>query len=276
MKFLEKLENIINTFLIRIGESIIRSIPSPLKKIFNKIPQAKAWLIAMIKNLPSLLKALVTKIIAKAKSLNWKSALLETYERAMSQYKDKSQGSLAAIKRLIFTPFLLIGQWLTGLTTTQATMLLMFSAGSILSVIGIISSGQRISGMGEEQGRTPASEEVAYERPEYYKKQLKHFEITNLRLPVYFAKVNEIRTVDIDFIATISNRSCKKFLEKYELQLRDHLILQVEPSVASFPLEEEGREIIRQKLTMEINDFLKTHEVEGEVVELKITYVLAN
>lgn len=276
MGFLEKIEDFINALLIRFGEMIIRAIPAPVKNAFTKIPEWKLLLIAFLKTLPSKLKVLVAKTVADAKSLDWKAALSETYTKAMSQYKDKSEGTLGKVKAIILTPFLMVGQWLSGLTSTQATMLLMFTAGSVLSVIGIVSSGQRIAGFNEDQGRTPASEEVAYERPDYYKKQTKHFELTNLRLPVYVAKVNEIRSVDIDFIATMSNRSAKKFLEKQEFQFRDHLILQIEPSVASFPLEDEGREIIRKKLILEINDFLKTHGVEGEVVELKITYVLAN
>ncbi len=276
MGFLEKIEDFINSLLIRLGEMIVRAIPAPVKIAFAKIPEWKLLLIAYLKGLPAKLKVFAAKSVADAKSLDWKAALSETYTKAMSQYKDKSEGTFGKVKTLFLTPFLMLGQWLSGLTATQATMLLMFTAGSILSVIGIVSSGQRIANVNDELGRNPASEEVAYERPDYYKKQTKHFELVNLRLPVYVAKINEIKSVDIDFIATMSNRSSKQFLEKQEFEFRDHLILQIEPSVASFPLEEEGREIIRKKLILEVNDFLKTHGVEGEVVELKITYVLAN
>jgi len=65
-------------------------------------------------------------------------------------------------------------------------------------------------------------------------------------------------------------------LEKLEFQLRDHLILNVEPMLASFPLEEEGKQILREKLTMEINDFLSERKIVGEVKEIKLIYILAN
>lgn len=278
MSLLEKLENLINHLLIKLGEAMWKAVPAPIKNFFSKIEGWKLLVIAWLKTLPSKIKSLISNSAKTAKTLNWKDALSETYKKAMSQYKEKSNGSVGQFKTLVMTPFLMLGQWLNGLTAAQSALLLMFTAGSVLSVIGIVSSGQRMATSLSESGREPASveEEAKYERPEYYKKQTKHFELVNLRLPVYVAQVNEIKSVDIDFVATMTNRSSKQFLEKNEFQFRDHLILQMEPSVASFPLEEEGKEIIRKKLIAELNDFLKLHEIEGEVEELKIIYVLAN
>lgn len=277
MSLLEKLENLINHLLIKLGEAMWKAVPAPVKNFFSKIEGWKLFVIAWLKALPQKISSLISTA-KSAKTINWKSALSETYTKAMTQYKEKSSGKAGQLRTLIMTPFLMLGQWLHGLTATQSALLLMFTAGSVLSVIGIVSSGSRMANSYSESGREPASveEEAKYERPEYYKKQTKHFELVNLRLPVYVAQVNEIKSVDIDFVATMTNRSSKQFLEKNEFQFRDHLILQMEPSVASFPLEEEGKEIIRKKLIAELNDFLKLHEIEGEVEELKIIYVLAN
>lgn len=271
-----------NYLLLKLGELIVKSIPSPLKVLWKKIEVAHLWLAANFKQLPDITKKIMIAFIGNTKksalSFNYKAALQETYKKAMSQAKESSPG-LGAIGTLLLTPFLMIGQWLKGLSAAQSLLLMSFSMASILAVIGIGFSGHKLANNHLDTYRSPASveeEAVKYERPEYYKKQTRHFEVTNLRLPVYVAKVNEIRSVDMDFSATMTNRNCRVFLEKHEFHLRDHLILQMEPSIASFPLEEEGKEIIRRKLLSEINDFLKQNEVEGEVVELKITYVLAN
>jgi flagellar basal body-associated protein FliL len=278
MNFIIKIENAINLFLNKLGGLILKSIPGPFKKIFSKLAAILAWTLKNFKSLPLLTKNFLISLIAKTKSLvlslEFKTALIESYKNAMNRYKETSSESKGKMKTLLLTPFLIIGQWLQGLSASQSMVLLSFSCASILAVIGIGFSGHKLL----NTGRSPASisEEVAYERPDYYKKQTKHLEITNLRLPVYVAQINEIRSVDIDFIATMTNRNARMFLEKHELQLRDHLILQLEPSIASFPLKEEGKEIIRRKILNEVNDFLKQREIEGEVVELKITYVLAN
>jgi hypothetical protein len=53
-------------------------------------------------------------------------------------------------------------------------------------------------------------------------------------------------------------------------------VLNLEPMMASFPLEEEGKEILRQKLLSEMNDFMESREIEGKVLDVKIVYVLGN
>lgn len=236
-----------------------------------------------LKALPPFIKlkliALFNFLKTTGRSFNYKAALQETYKKALAQYKAESPAkNNGKLKTLLMAPFLVLGQWLNGLSAAQSMLLLTFSAGSVLAILGIFFSGQRLIAGKSDGLRSPASveEEIAYERPAYYKKQTRHFSVSNLRLPVYVAKVNEIRSVDLDFTATLTNRFSRMFLEKNEFQLRDHLILQLEPSVAAFPLKEEGKTIIREKLLMEINDFLRLNEIEGEVVELKITYVLAN
>lgn len=281
MNFLAKIENAINFLLNKLCELIAKAIPAPVKALLTKISMMYQWLVSFIKRLPTLAIAFVKNSISKSKSsvgsVNWKQALADTYKKAMTELKEKSPESAGKVGTVFLTPFLMIGQWLKGLSPAQSMLLLSFSCASILAVIGIGFSGHKLMHPETDQARFPASiEEVEYDRPDYYKKQTKHFDLTNLRLPVYVAQVNEIKSVDVDFTATLSNRNARMFLEKHEFHLRDHLILQLEPSVASFPLEEEGKEIIRKKLFMEINDFLKQNEIEGEVTELKITYVLAN
>lgn len=281
MNLLEKIENAVNLFLIKLVELIFKSIPQPVKLIFNKLVGYFEWIVANFKQIPNISKKFLLLLFKNAKSavkaFNYKAALQETYQKAIAHTKESSPG-LGQIKIFFLTPFLIMGQWLKGLSAAQSFLLLTFTTASIISIIGIGYSGKKLVHDQFEMNRLPANtlEEVQYERPDYYKKQTRHFEATNLRLPIYIGEVNEIRSIDIDFTATMSNRNSRNFLQKNEFPLRDHLILQVEPSVATFPLIEEGKEIIRKKILNEINDFLKLNEVEGEVVELKITYVLAN
>ena len=281
MSFLEKLETFINSQLFRFAAFIAGKIPVPIKNKFFSLQSLWQKFILFLKGIPELLKkqgpVWIQKIKSSALGYNYKAALQDTYKKALSQYKEKTPGkNLGKVKTILLSPFLVVGQWLQGLSAGQSMLLLTFTAGSFLSVLGIFFSGQRLAG--SDKFRSPASieEEIIYERPDYYKKQTKHFTLVNVRLPVYVAKVNEIKSVDIDFTATLTNRFSRMFLEKNEFHLRDHIILNMEPSVATFPIEEEGKIIIRDKLFNELNAFLKNNNIEGEVVELKIIYVLAN
>jgi flagellar basal body-associated protein FliL len=245
---------------------------------FNLYVEAKK---ASLKTAPDFIKNKAKSSIALIQAVSKiKDHLKETYTAAMSQYQDKKpKSALDKLQRTLMTPVLMISRWLSGLSTTQSLVLLTFTAASFLSGVEVIFSGKRLVNQHIEASRDPASlveEDVAYERPEYYKKQTRHFEVNNLRLPVYIGDVNDLRSIDVDFIATVSNREARMYLEKHEFQFRDHLINEVEPMLASFPLEDEGKEILRQKLEKEINAYIKLNGLTGWVTDLKLTYILAN
>lgn len=260
---------------------MLKAVPMPIRIFFRKISIWYGRLIVDVKSLPAktipFLLSLVGILKNAISSFNFKAALSETYQKAMSKYQVGKSKQTGKLKKLLLTPFLMFNQWLQGLTPGQSLLLMTFTAGSFLAVLGIGFSGQRMIGSHSEKSRAPASaEEILYERPDYYKEEKRQFDLTNFRLPVYVAQINEIRSIDIDFTATLSNRNSRLYLEKSDSYLRDFLLMQLEPSVASFPLDAEGKDIIRDKLMREINDFLKTNAIDGHVVELKITYILAN
>ncbi len=287
MGFLEKIEQFINRMLILFGDFIFRMFlkitPLKIQRFLKKLRLQYHLMIHWFKRLPSRIIKNAPLVINKIKetlvAYDIKGKLKQTYQNALaSQQASKAAGKASKFKTILGAPFLILGEWLKGLTSFQATTLMVFTAGSLLAAINIGFSGHRILSQQNQTDRAPASaeEEVIYERPNYYKKEARHLELNNVRLPVFFPNINELSAVDVDFIATLSNRQSRMQLYKLELQLRDHLILNVEPMVASFPIVEEGKEILRQKLLSELNDFLKSHNIEGYVQELKITYVLAN
>ncbi|HXH32590.1 MAG TPA: flagellar basal body-associated FliL family protein [Bacteriovoracaceae bacterium] len=282
MNFLIKLESTVNAFIMKVLRRIFGLIPAGFISFSSR---ALNWCLrnaGQVKYLPAVMKSKAASALDLVKrtvrTFNYKEKLIECYNLALSQYLHNKPGATKKIKAAVTMPFILIGSWLQGLTTTQSLMLLTFSAASFLAVIGVTFSGQKLANHHLESTRAPASleEELDYDRPGYYKEEVRHFSISNFRLPVYFSQINELRSIDIDFTATMTTRRSRVFLEKQEFQLRDHLILYIEPVLASFPLEEEGKEIIREKLQAEINEFLKSQGQEGVAVELKLTYILAN
>lgn len=283
MKIFEKIEILINGLLIKLSLWVAGLIPQPVKNVWRNLLTFLLWPVRKIPELKNFIFTLVKSLLAKDKKTfiqELKTSLGETYKKAILEAKAKSPKGMSAAKTFFMTPFLMFGQWLSGLSQGQSLLLLGFSSASFIAMIGIGFSGHKLINDQSETSRHPASseeeEEVVYDRPLYYKKETRHLQVTSFRLPIYLPKTNELRSVDIDFIATTSNRSSRQYLEKHEFQLRDHLIHEIEPSIASFSLDEEGKEILRQKLHAEINAFLTLNKIQGEVIELQITYVLAN
>ncbi len=277
MDFLYKLENLINMLILKLGAKLFSFIPAKLIVFFETFGERWKRIVSFIKAFPALIKEKLPGLKAYALSFDYKATIVEPLKEALAKYNSGQKEKAGQLKVVFLAPFLLMSQWLKGLSAGQSLLLLFLTGASALSGISIISSGSRLlDGIGT--GRAPASteEEVSYDRPSYYKKNTKHFTITNLRLPVYIPEVNQLRSVDIDFTATMTTRESRIFLEKMEFQLRDHLILEIEPSVASFPLTEEGKEIIRQKLRSELDTFLKEHKIQGYTEDIKVVYILAN
>ncbi len=286
MGLIEKIEILINQWLIRLQELISsrvkKATPAKISVWSDKLHLRKKAVLVWYKGLAPRIKIGITSLTpvvrAKLAELDFKSKIVTTYKTALQRTGTQiDTGKLQKIKKIVYAPFLVMGQWLQGLTALQSVLLMSFTAASILSVVNISFSGKRLLGQ-IDANRAPASveEEDAYPRPGYYKKQTRHVEFSGLRLPVYVPEVNELRTIDIDFIATLSSRESKVWLEKREFSFRDHLVMNMEPVTADFPLEDEGKEIIRQKLQAVTNEYLIENHIDAEVVELKITYMLAN
>lgn len=275
MDFLVKLENFLNALILKLGAKLLNLVPVKVRDFFSHLVAHWKAIVVRLKALPKNIIASLPGLKASVLSFDYKEKILDPLKTGLARYNAGKKEKAGQLKVILLAPFLLMGQWLQGLSSAQALLLIFFSGASFLSGISIISSGSRLL---QDSGpaRTPASEEVSYDRPEYYKKDTKHVTLTNLRLPIYVPEVNELRSVDIDFTATMTTRESKQFLEKHEFQLRDHLILEIEPSVASFPLTEEGKEIIRSKLQSELDGFLRERKVNGVVEDMKVVYILAN
>lgn len=279
MNLLEKIEALLNTLLLKLGALLISLVPAPIWRVYNSIVAKWNWLATLPKIIFDKLKQIIQTVRANIFVIDYKSVLMQTFNASLARYTQAQPGKKLGKAKLVFmAPFLMISGWLQGLSAAQSLVLMGFSAASFLAGVSIIFSGHRMMN-GSGDGRAPASiesEQSQYDRPLYYKKQARHLEFTALRIPVHIPKVNELKSVDIDFTVTLSTRHARELLSKKEFQLRDHLILNVEPSVAAFPLEDEGKEIMRQKLTEEIENFMKEHKIPGSIAEFKITYILAN
>lgn len=282
MNLLEKFEHYVNLFLWKLGELLYKLVPSPIKQFISRAQAVYARFLGFLRVVPEKVKTWVTRLVTSIRNIlsvfDVKKILNDSVATAKEKYKIHSGGSFSKMKLLVLAPLGLISQWLQGLSAAQSMLLLGFTAASFLAGMNMIFSGQRLVN-GFDASRTPASvesEASEFSRPDYYKKEKRHLEFTSLRIPVYIAKVNQLKSVDVDFNVTFSTRESRKIMSKREFQLRDHLLLNLEPSIADFPLKEEGKEILRRKLAIEINNYLKEHEIQGHVVNVEITYILAN
>jgi len=130
--------------------------------------------------------------------------------------------------------------------------------------------------MQEFSTRTPASVQEYVDKPEYEKYEKRTVKVFNVKVPIFQESISSIRSVTIDFSVRTDTRFAKQYLEEFEYKLKDYFFLTVEPVISDFPLQEEGKSILKDKILRELNNFLKHHKIEGKVVEVKLIYIIAS
>ena len=102
------------------------------------------------------------------------------------------------------------------------------------------------------------------------------FSITDLVIPVYTAD-SSFRRVVMDLRVSSYDKHLKAYFGEEENipLLYDRLNTKLAPIALEFPLEEEGKRIIKDKVLWEINELVKELGIKGQIEEVYIDYILA-
>lgn len=285
MELLTKLEDLVNRLLFWIGSKIatllLKVIPTPVQKFYRNINQHFTAAVSFVRNFPQWVKSQIAALRARPKiQIDYKGLIAQAIDagtKAFKKTKDKSP--LKAIGIAAIAPLLFLVNWARTLKPAHFMVLSVFTVGSLLSLVGISYNARTILKEKYFAGRTPASAEAevdSYDRPEYYKKTEREVFFNSVKVPVYVEGINELRALMIDVSLITSNRATRIWLLREEFSLRDHLVLTLEPVIPAFPMTPEGRQILTQKIQDELNAYLREHQVNGHVEEVRLIHILAH
>ena len=113
-------------------------------------------------------------------------------------------------------------------------------------------------------------------RPKYFQMTEKQFPVKNVNLQLFLEDTKRNRQIYVDFTALASNRNAVLFLKDHEVEVRDFINMNVEPVIPQLPIEEEGRQIIKDKIRVELNQFLKNNGIEGRILEVYVDYIMVS
>lgn len=153
----------------------------------------------------------------------------------------------------------------------------MYMLSAIFAVWGVYTASKALKDIWSRELDSyvgPASVEVYPEKPAYFLKKEKTMAVLNIAIPVFVEDINAIKTITIDFSVTTSTRFARLYLEENEDKLKDHFFTTTEPILSSFPLEKEGKDVLKEKIRDELDIFLKQEKVEGEVTDVHLLYIL--
>ena len=95
-------------------------------------------------------------------------------------------------------------------------------------------------------------------------------------MPIYVESAKDIHSLIMDFTMESSNRYIKKFFDKNTHYLQDRLNSTIEPIVPTFPLEQEGKQIIKEKLKQESNQLIKDFKIKGKIEKIYLHSMMAS
>ncbi|OUR98707.1 hypothetical protein A9Q84_04645 [Halobacteriovorax marinus] len=251
------------------GKSKIAKTKLDTKKIFNE---------KGLKALSSSLE-LKNKTLQKANELQHKSVELVSKAKEVD-YKRVDYKKLFLAGLFIFAPFFgKIKGWFIALSPKMLIGSTIAATVVSLSSISIYTQSKKISDEATAQARDPASEvenaEEASKRKSYYKLQEKRFTITHVTMPVYIESVNTYKSLSIDFTFISSNRYIKHYFDRNRHLIKNRLNSTIQPVIPAFPLKEEGKAIIKDKIQKELNLLIKELKIKGEIKEVYIKSILA-
>ena len=111
-------------------------------------------------------------------------------------------------------------------------------------------------------------------RPKYFMQTEKLLAFKDLNLQLFLEDTRRNRQIWVDFTCLTSNRNIILFLKDHMVETRDYLNMNVEPVIPQLPIEEEGRQIIKEKIKLELNEFLKANKIEGKILEIYVDYLI--
>ena len=283
MNRFQNIEDLINRLIMSLTFAMKKGIESLTpKKIKRTITKGKAIskktkLEIKVKAEDLKSKSVSTLIESKQKVDHLKNKSLEVVDQArQTDIRSLSfQKIMIAIAAVLLPPLKKLKIWYSSLKpTTIATGVALATIGTLASV-NIYVQSNKIS---EKANRAPASElveevEKATEvsrRPAYFKKIEKQFQITNIILPAYLKSDGPLKKLVIDFTFESSNKYIKQYMWQNPHLIQDTLNSNLEPISINFPLETEGKIIVKDKIKSEMNALLKRLKIKGEIKNVYI------
>ncbi|MFT6630475.1 MAG: flagellar basal body-associated protein FliL [Bacteriovoracaceae bacterium] len=286
-----KLEEFLNKLLGKIFASIfqllIKAIPKPISDKYLSIKSnLQSWKVTKIE---------LSKKNAKAGYANFKIKVDQLFTKIneIQNYPVKEKGieKLAAAKYFILTTspkqhkenfkiFLkpkseYVFTKIKSMNKKNAIVGLSLFALIIAGGIGMYFGANQIF-MKEFPSRSIASVQEYDYKPDYRLYEQKTIKILNMKVPIFSESVEKINSITVDFSLRTSTRFAKYYLIQYEYKLKDYFFTTVEPVVSDFPMQTEGKEVLKEKIRDEINNFLYENHVEGEVEEVNILYMVGS
>jgi hypothetical protein len=271
-KLEQKLNNHIQTLAARIQSFFKELTPKKSKEIFqNKkelLKKKQQAYYSKLQNTKEKLKSTQKKITSKASQKVAKAKSIDVKKVKLSHV-------LAGFTAFLIPVLSSLKAWY--LTLKPKTLAIIIAGGTTVSLasLNIYVQSKKIADESTTADQAELVEKLEKansltRRPTYFKKEEKQFKITSVFLPIYLESNNAMKRLEIDFTIQASNKYIRAYFNKNHYLVRDALNTEINPISVDFPLKQEGKVVIKEKIKKELNILLDKIDIQGEVTEVYI------
>lgn len=215
------------------------------------------------------------KVTTRALVIKEKTSAKIDQAKKVDVKKIKFKHVLAALTAFILPALTKFRLWYFSLQPKTLAIAIAGGTTITLASLNIYIQGKKITetDKSSEQAELVAELERANaisRRPAHFRKEEKQFRIEGVFLPIYFTSTNSMKRLELDFTVQASNKYIRAYFNKHHYLVRDALNTEINPISVDFPLKEEGKVVVKDKIKKELNILLKKIKIEGEIQEVYI------
>lgn len=281
-----KIENLINGLLIKFVNFFKKLTPTRLKDSYSKLLSSLGKFFGFFTKVPLYLQEHGKKWVMA------KLAIAISFFLAKKESVLKLVASLKGYKLSGELPLLMYHnaqKFISKNITAKVAALSPAKAVAITTTVTVFSLGgisvyQNVKEIADKTTPEPTrkvasvsqEDKERWGRSQFRNIQKQKIFLRNVHIPIYIENRNGMRNLQIDVSLKTNNRYTARYFYKpeNEILIRDRLNSSLQAVVPNFPLEPEGKKIIKEKILIEMNLLINDLKIEGRVDDVFIHSIL--
>lgn len=284
MNFINKIEDIINRFLMFLGQLPLllynKYTPEAKKekvsKFFGSIKEKpaklKAFFLGLVKDWRGTLQKIIAFFAHISHELQPRLKKIQDATKKINQSHFKPT-EIAKKSVEVFHNFSQkLDAWVKNAKPETILAFFVTLTIGLLAMASVFKSARRmvLKQMPVEEVQVDPSTQVK-RRPAYHQLEKRLVWVANVNVPFSFEngvvdkEAEGVKSLIIDIYVETSNRYLAIYLMENEHILKDFLNKNFQPMIPTFPLTEEGKAVIREHLINILNKLLQDKKAKGEI-----------
>lgn len=279
IQFEEKLNNFLIKLTDKVNSKLVKYAPQPYFDMRNKLREKKREIQEKFKKIINdLIEKFKEKVVKPAVEFNYLEFFNQKKEFVLNYIKEKKSEVFSktywkekllkfknqAIEKIKRFNFLFLFKIVGGVALVYFLSIFLYD--QFLNYLDY---------RNEQREIRYHEKELKPGHPQYYNQQKRTVNFYQILMPVYDEN-DFVRTVLLTFTVRGSNSYIALYLMENEIEVRNQLVSNIRIMDTKFLFTLEGKRVIKDKVKLELNKFLKKKQIRGEIEAVYVNELLTD